>query len=141
MQRIARKVKDGVIAPDDINESLIEQELETNCTQFPYPDLLIRTSGELSISNFLLWQLAYTELFFAKSLCPDFGEIEFFFNVDNDGMVEVVLNSYFLSPILWCCVKTGNQSRAVQDCGSIDSNNNLWSRSINLVGDSCCKCL
>ncbi|KAF3449572.1 hypothetical protein FNV43_RR10301 [Rhamnella rubrinervis] len=76
-QRIAMKVKDGVIAPDDVNESLIEQELVTNCTQFPYPDLLIRTSGELRISNFLLWQLAYTELFFAKSLWPDFGEIEF----------------------------------------------------------------
>lgn len=76
-QRIAMKVKDGVIAPDDVNESLIEQELETNCIQFPYPDLLIRTSGELRISNFLLWQLAYTELFFAKSLWPDFGEIEF----------------------------------------------------------------
>ncbi|KAK1562646.1 hypothetical protein Q3G72_015291 [Acer saccharum] len=71
------KVKDGVIEPSDINESLIEQELETNCTEFPYPDLLIRTSGELRISNFLLWQLAYTELFFAQSLWPDFGEAEF----------------------------------------------------------------
>lgn len=71
------KVKDGVVALDDVNESLIERELETNCTQFPYPDLLIRTSGELRISNFLLWQLAYTELFFSKSLWPDFGEIEF----------------------------------------------------------------
>ncbi|XP_048319351.2 cis-prenyltransferase 4, chloroplastic [Ziziphus jujuba] len=76
-QRIAMKVKDGVVALDDVNESLIERELETNCTQFPYPDLLIRTSGELRISNFLLWQLAYTELFFSKSLWPDFGEIEF----------------------------------------------------------------
>lgn len=75
-QRIAMKVKDGVVALDDVNESLIEQELETNCTQFPYPDLLIRTSGELRISNFLLWQLAYTELYFAKSLWPDFGEID-----------------------------------------------------------------
>ncbi|KAM3689796.1 hypothetical protein ACJW31_09G073300 [Castanea mollissima] len=76
-QKIALKVKDGLIEPNDINESLIKQELETNCTEFPYPDLLIRTSGELRISNFLLWQLAYTELFFAQSLWPDFGEVEF----------------------------------------------------------------
>lgn len=76
-QKIALKVKHGVVAPDDVNESLIEQELETNGTQFPSPDLLMRTSGELRISNFLLWHLAYIELFFSKSLWPDFGEIEF----------------------------------------------------------------
>lgn len=76
-QRIAMKVKDGLIEPNDVSESLIEQELETNCTEFPYPDLLIRTSGELRISNFMLWQLAYTELFFSQSLWPDFGEAEF----------------------------------------------------------------
>ncbi|KAM6550654.1 hypothetical protein CsatB_000462 [Cannabis sativa] len=76
-RKIALKVKDGVLMPEDISESLIEEELETNCTQFPYPDLLIRTSGELRISNFFLWQLAYTELFFSQSLWPDFGEFEF----------------------------------------------------------------
>lgn len=76
-QKIALKVKDGVIEPHDISESLIEQELETNCTEFPYPYLLIRTSGELRVSNFLLWQLAYAEFDFAKSLWPDFGEAEF----------------------------------------------------------------
>ncbi|KAJ0027891.1 hypothetical protein Pint_35182 [Pistacia integerrima] len=76
-QRIAMKVKDGIIELNDVNESLIEQDLETNCTDFPYPDLLIRTSGELRISNFMLWQLAYTELFFAQSLWPDFGEADF----------------------------------------------------------------
>ncbi|PON92674.1 Decaprenyl diphosphate synthase-like [Trema orientale] len=76
-RKIAQKVKDGVLTPEDINESLIEEELETNCTHFPYPDLLIRTSGELRISNFFLWQLAYTELFFAQCLWPDFGEYEF----------------------------------------------------------------
>ncbi|KAF3454236.1 hypothetical protein FNV43_RR04683 [Rhamnella rubrinervis] len=74
---IAHKVKDEVIQVDDIDESLIEQELETSCTQYPYPDLLIRTSGELRVSNFLLWQLAYTELFFAPALWPDFGKPEF----------------------------------------------------------------
>ncbi|TYI64717.1 hypothetical protein E1A91_D09G107600v1 [Gossypium mustelinum] len=74
---IAEKAKDGQIQLDDINESLIEQELETNCTEHPYPDLLIRTSGELRVSNFLLWQLAYTELFFAQELWPDFRKDEF----------------------------------------------------------------
>ncbi|XP_027333692.1 dehydrodolichyl diphosphate synthase 2 [Abrus precatorius] len=74
---VAKKVKDGVIHLEDINESIIEQELETNCTEFPYPDLLIRTSGELRVSNFLLWQLAYTELYFNRELWPDFGKDEF----------------------------------------------------------------
>ena len=60
---IAQKVKDDVIRLDDIDESLIEQELETSCTDYPYPDLLIRTSGELRVSNFLLCQLAYTRVF------------------------------------------------------------------------------
>ncbi|XP_050370931.1 dehydrodolichyl diphosphate synthase 2 [Argentina anserina] len=74
---ISQKVKDGLIQIEDIDESVIEQELETNCTEFPYPDLLIRTSGELRVSNFLLWQLAYTELFFIPALWPDFGKAEF----------------------------------------------------------------
>ncbi|XVF46733.1 hypothetical protein PTKIN_Ptkin03bG0052100 [Pterospermum kingtungense] len=74
---IAEKAKDGQIQLEDIDEGLIEQELETNCTEHPYPDLLIRTSGELRVSNFLLWQLAYTELFFIQELWPDFGKDEF----------------------------------------------------------------
>lgn len=74
---IAQKVKDGTVQLEDIDESLLEQELETNCAEYPCPDLLIRTSGELRISNFLLWQLAYTELFFAEALWPDFGKAEF----------------------------------------------------------------
>ncbi|KAJ4969965.1 hypothetical protein NE237_003064 [Protea cynaroides] len=74
---IAEKTQDGVIQPNDITEAVIEQELKTNCTKFPHPDLLIRTSGEQRISNFLLWQLAYTELAFVKSLWPDFGKADF----------------------------------------------------------------
>ena len=70
-------MKDGAVEVDQINEQLIEQELETNCTEYPYPDLLIRTSGELRVRNFLLWQLAYTELFFVRALWPDFGKDEF----------------------------------------------------------------
>ncbi|KAH0721669.1 hypothetical protein KY290_005819 [Solanum tuberosum] len=76
-QTIAQKVKDGIIETKDINSFLIEQELQTNCLDFPCPDLLIRTSGELRLSNFLLWQLAYAELFFSHSHWPDFGEAEF----------------------------------------------------------------
>ncbi|KAK4480934.1 hypothetical protein RD792_011792 [Penstemon davidsonii] len=76
-QKIAVKVNDGLIKPNDINKFLVEKELETNCTDYPHPDLLVRTSGELRISNFLLWQLAYTELYFTNSLWPDFGEDEF----------------------------------------------------------------
>ncbi|XAR68824.1 Ditrans,polycis-polyprenyl diphosphate synthase ((2E,6E)-farnesyl diphosphate specific) [Bertholletia excelsa] len=76
-QSIAVKVKDGLIEPKDINEFLIEQELQTKCMEIPSPDLLIRTSGELRVSNFLLWQLAYTELYFSHSHWPDFGEPEF----------------------------------------------------------------
>ncbi|KAI3973493.1 hypothetical protein MKW92_041519 [Papaver armeniacum] len=76
-QSISQKVKDGKIQLEDIDETLINQELETSCTKYPYPDLLIRTSGELRISNFMLWQLAYTELLFVESLWPDFGESEF----------------------------------------------------------------
>ncbi|KAJ8642471.1 hypothetical protein MRB53_019165 [Persea americana] len=77
-QKIAGKVKDGLLEPGNITESIIEQELETNCAaDFPCPDLLIRTSGELRVSNFLLWQVAYTELFFTSSLWPDFGESEY----------------------------------------------------------------
>ncbi|KAJ8570735.1 hypothetical protein K7X08_037707 [Anisodus acutangulus] len=76
-QTIGQKVKDGIIEPKDINSLLVEQELQTNCIDFPCPDLLIRTSGELRLSNFLLWQLAYTELFFSHSQWPEFGEAEF----------------------------------------------------------------
>ncbi|XP_034687791.1 dehydrodolichyl diphosphate synthase 2 [Vitis riparia] len=76
-KNIGHKVKDGLIEPEDINKSLIEQELQTNCTEFPFPDLLIRTSGELRVSNFMLWQIAYTELCFFSTLWPDFGKDEF----------------------------------------------------------------
>uniref|UniRef100_A0A1D1XW26 Alkyl transferase n=1 Tax=Anthurium amnicola TaxID=1678845 RepID=A0A1D1XW26_9ARAE len=77
-QKIAQRVRDRLLEPADITESVIEEELETNCTiNSPYPDLLIRTSGELRLSNFLLWQSAYTELCFARSLWPDFGETEY----------------------------------------------------------------
>lgn len=76
-RNIAQRVQDGLVKPEDVNEVLVDQELETNFVEFPCPDLLIRTSGELRVSNFFLWQLAYTELFFTQSHWPDFGEEEF----------------------------------------------------------------
>ncbi|KAH0649565.1 hypothetical protein KY285_034813 [Solanum tuberosum] len=68
---IANKVMNGLLHVEDINKNLFEQELES---KFPNPDLLIRTGGEQRVSNFLLWQLAYTEFYFTNTLFPDFGE-------------------------------------------------------------------
>ncbi|PKA50054.1 Dehydrodolichyl diphosphate synthase 2 [Apostasia shenzhenica] len=77
-RKIASMVKDGFLEPEDINESLVAQELETgSAASYPYPDLLIRTSGELRLSNFLLWESAYTELYFANTQWPDFGEEDY----------------------------------------------------------------
>ncbi|XP_068667787.1 dehydrodolichyl diphosphate synthase 2-like [Aristolochia californica] len=76
-QKIAQKVKDGQLEPSDISDSTIEQELATSCTAYSHPDLFIRTSGEQRVSNFLLWQSAYTELFFSNTYWPDYGEEDF----------------------------------------------------------------
>jgi undecaprenyl diphosphate synthase len=70
VKEIAREVQEGNINPADINEGLLENYLQT--TGIPDPELLIRTSGELRISNFLLWQIAYTELYITPTLWPDF---------------------------------------------------------------------
>lgn len=67
---IAREVAAGKVKADEINETLIQNYLQTS--GIPDPELLIRTSGELRISNFLLWQIAYTELFITPTLWPDF---------------------------------------------------------------------
>ncbi|KAG8370956.1 hypothetical protein BUALT_Bualt13G0037100 [Buddleja alternifolia] len=75
-KKIASKVEHGILRAEDINESAFEQQLLTNVTEFPNPDLLIRTSGELRVSNFLLWQLAYTEFYFPNKLFPDFEEAD-----------------------------------------------------------------
>ncbi|GFQ00809.1 dehydrodolichyl diphosphate synthase 2 [Phtheirospermum japonicum] len=75
-KKIAKKVKDGILQVDEIDDTLFEQHLETNGVNFPNPDLLIRTSGELRVSNFMLWQLAYTELLFVDKLFPDFDETD-----------------------------------------------------------------
>jgi undecaprenyl diphosphate synthase len=71
---IARSVADGLLTPEQIDEHLVARELATG--SLPDPDLLIRTSGELRVSNFFLFQLAYTELYFTDTLWPDFRERE-----------------------------------------------------------------
>ena len=75
-RRISAEVADGKLDPDSINESDFERYLTTR--GIPDPELMIRTSGELRISNFLLWQLAYTELYFTEKLWPDFGKEDFY---------------------------------------------------------------
>lgn len=75
-KKIANKVKNGVFQEEDINPTLFEKHLETNKIPFPNPDLMIRTSGELRLSNFMLWQLAYTELFFSNKMFPDFDDAD-----------------------------------------------------------------
>ena len=72
MRRLAEEVKDGLLRPEDITEESISQRLGT--AFMPDPDLLIRTGGELRISNYLLWQIAYTELYFCDTYWPDFYE-------------------------------------------------------------------
>ncbi|MBE3553067.1 MAG: isoprenyl transferase [Kyrpidia tusciae] len=70
VRSIARRVQDGELGPEDVDEATISAALQTR--DLPDPDLLIRTSGELRISNFLLWQIAYSELWFTDVLWPDF---------------------------------------------------------------------
>jgi len=81
VQQIAQRVASGELAVDDISESLITDNLST--VDLPPPDLFIRTGGERRISNFLLWQLAYTELYFTDTLWPDFNDLAFDMALDD----------------------------------------------------------
>jgi undecaprenyl diphosphate synthase len=74
-RRVAEHVKAGVLEPDAVDEELFESYLSTH--GIPDPDLLIRTSGEQRLSNFLLWQCAYAELVFVDTLWPDFARDDF----------------------------------------------------------------
>ncbi|MHA7056028.1 isoprenyl transferase [Aquimarina sp. M1] len=76
IQEISNKVKNNVLSPHLINEAVINEHLYTK--NLPDVDLLIRTSGEQRISNFLLWQIAYAELYFTKILWPDFKKTDLF---------------------------------------------------------------
>ncbi len=73
---IARAVAAGELGIEEINDELISSKLYT--AQIPDPDLLIRTSGEMRLSNFLLWQIAYSEIYVTDKLWPDFGEADFY---------------------------------------------------------------
>ncbi|HEU0051843.1 MAG TPA: polyprenyl diphosphate synthase, partial [Longimicrobium sp.] len=75
-RRLADRVREGTLVPGEIDEALFASELYTAAD--PDPDLLIRSSGELRISNFMLWQLAYTELYVTPVLWPDFTREHFF---------------------------------------------------------------
>jgi undecaprenyl diphosphate synthase len=75
VQTIARRVQQGNLSPEGINEEVIAESLYAS--DVPDPDLMIRTSGEMRLSNFLLWQLAYAEIVVTPTLWPDFNEEEF----------------------------------------------------------------
>lgn len=77
-RELAREAQANRLSPDDIDESVIAGKLATSAAgEFSCPDLVIRTSGEMRLSNFLLWQSAYSELFFTGKMWPDFGEAEY----------------------------------------------------------------
>ena len=76
VKKIARRIEKGEVKISEINSRLIEENLNTK--NFPDPELMIRTSGEHRISNFLLWQLAYAEFYFTDVLWPDFRKNEFY---------------------------------------------------------------
>lgn len=81
VKNIAYKVKNGQLAPEDINEKIFSTYLSTN--NIPSPDLLIRTGGEYRLSNYLLWQLAYTELYFTPIYWPEFRKEDFYKAIRN----------------------------------------------------------
>ncbi len=76
VRSIARKAELGEITHEEITTKMLEDHLTTH--DMPDPELMIRTSGEYRISNFLLWQMAYAELYFTNTLWPDFGKEDFF---------------------------------------------------------------
>lgn len=86
VKKAARLVEEKKIKPEEIDEKMFSSLLYT--ANIPDPDILIRTSGEQRISNYLLWQLAYTELFFTDTLWPDFGKDELLSIIKNFNLRE-----------------------------------------------------
>lgn len=76
VRAIAKKVQAGALEPEEVNEHLLSQHLYT--ANVPDPDLVIRTSGEMRVSNFLLWQISYAEFVVTKTLWPDFRKVQFY---------------------------------------------------------------
>jgi undecaprenyl diphosphate synthase len=72
VKKLAQDVKNGLLNPEDISEELISKNIYTS--NMPNPDLLIRTGGEMRVSNYLLWQIAYSEFYVTKTFWPDFDE-------------------------------------------------------------------
>ena len=83
---ISEKIKKGELNPEDLSENTISENLYT--VGMPDPDLLIRTSGEMRISNFLLWQISYSELYVTDKLWPEFTEYEFGKAIEEYGKRE-----------------------------------------------------
>jgi undecaprenyl diphosphate synthase len=83
VRAIATKVQTGKLEPEEINEQVVSQHLYTR--HHPDPDLLIRTSGEMRVSNFLLWQISYAELVVTPTLWPDFRKAQFFQALEEYG--------------------------------------------------------
>lgn len=75
IRRVMAQCREGLLSPEDMNENLFSKYLWS--ANLPDPDLLIRTSGEMRVSNFFLWQLAYTEIYVTSTLWPDFNREEF----------------------------------------------------------------
>jgi undecaprenyl diphosphate synthase len=76
VKKVAKAVEEGKLKADDIDEQSLNEALSTAC--YPHPDLLIRSSGEQRISNFLMWEIAYSELYFTPVLWPDFTKDDFY---------------------------------------------------------------
>jgi undecaprenyl diphosphate synthase len=81
VKNISKQVKDNTLDLENISQDVISKNLST--ANYPDPDLLIRTSGEYRLSNYLLWQLAYAELFFTPTLWPDFNK---------EGLYEAIVS-------------------------------------------------
>lgn len=105
-QKISERVLKGEIQPEEITEDIFQEEL--SLFETGDPDLLIRTSGEQRISNFLLWNFAYTELYFTNTLWPDFREAEF----------EKALNAYALRQRRFGHTSRQLRSRVLSECAN-----------------------
>jgi undecaprenyl diphosphate synthase len=81
VKEIAKKVIEGNLLPTDITDKTIDEHLSTN--GIPNPELMIRTSGEHRVSNFLLWELAYSEFYFTDTLWPDFNRENLYEAIQN----------------------------------------------------------
>ena len=77
IKKIGMDIERGNLKPEEIDKEIVSSYLYTSDLPFPDPDLVLRTSGEERVSNFLLWQLAYSELYFADVYCPSFRKTDF----------------------------------------------------------------